>query len=191
MRATMSKKFLIIFALFIFCSFLISCSLTESHPEYLIESASDNGFVPSYRAYFAIKDNSIAKTSKAKYEHYIYEDKDNVYKTVSQKFYSFEVNAETEDPVAWEYEPDYSGDGVYDTDILIQRLQTMEICFKGQVDIEITEFDDYDLISVANMDKDNTVIDLKYAVFHSNKKLSMQENLNLNSIRNIYKFCQK
>lgn len=191
MRATMSKKFLIIFALFIFCSFLISCSLTESYPEYLIESASDNGFVPSYRAYFAIKDNSIAKTSKAKYEHYIYEDKDNVYKTVSQKFYSFEVNAETEDPAAWEYEPDYSGDGVYNTDILIQQLQTMKICFKGKVDIEITEFDDYDLISVANMDKDNTVIDSQYTAFHGDEKLSMKEDLDLNSVRNIYKHCKK
>lgn len=188
MRTTIIKAISTISTLLFFSVLLTSCGLNESHPEYLIESARDNGFVASYRAYFAIENNNIKKISKGKYEKYIYKDRYDNYKIVPKDFYSFKVNAETKDPAEWEYESQYSVDKIYDTDVLIAQLKTMGISFEGRVDIEIIEFDDYYLIGVTSIDEDNTITDFRYAVFHNNKKLSMEQNLDLSDIRDIYKF---
>ena len=127
MRTTIIKTISVISALFICCVLLTSCSANESYPEYLIEGARDNGFVASYRAYFAIENGSVNKISKTKYDNLIYKDNDDHYKVVPKEYYSFEVNAETNDPSEWEYEAHNSGDDVYDTDVLVEQLKVMEI----------------------------------------------------------------
>ncbi len=189
MKTTKVKTISILSALFVVCIFLASCSINdESNPEYLLEGARDNGFVASYRAYFAIENNSVTEISKTKYENFIYKDKDDHYKIVPQVYYSFEVNAKTKDPSEWDYEQSKYNDEAYDTEILKNQLVDMDVSYEGKVDIQITEFDEYCLVEVTSMDDANTIIDSKYAIFHNGEKLSMSEGIDLSSIRDIHKY---
>lgn len=181
------NKILHISILLIVSLCLVSCSKNDSRPEYLLKGAMDNGFVSAYRAYFAIENNEVTEISKTKYENYIY--KDNVhYKIVPKSYYLFEVNAETKDPSDWKYEQNNNNDEMYDTKILKNQLVDMDVSYEGKVDIQITEFDEYYLVEVASMDDANTVTDSKYAIFHNGEKLPMSENIDLSSIRDIYKY---
>ena len=174
--------------LFVACMFLISCSANESNPEYLLKGASDNGFVASYRAYFAIENNSVTKISKRKYENFIYKDKENHYKILPQIYYSFEVNAKTNNPTDWECEQSKYNDETYDINILKDQLLDMGVSYEGKVDIQITEFDKYYIIEVTSLDDDNTIIDSRYAIFNNGEKLSMADDIILSSIQDIYKY---
>ncbi|MCR5213072.1 MAG: hypothetical protein K6E10_01530 [Eubacterium sp.] len=188
MKAIKMKTISIISALFAVCVFLTSCSVNGSNPEYLLEGASDNGFVASYRAYFAIENKSVTEISKTKYENFIYKDKEDHYKIVPQVYYSFEVNAKTKDPSDWEYEQSKYNDETYDIDILKNQLLDMGISYEGEIDIQITEFDEYYLIEVTSLDDNNTIIDSKYAIFNNGEKLSMADDIDLSSISDIYKY---
>ncbi len=184
----MKNSAIAIISICILCGmFLTACRDDGVKPDYLLEGARDNGFVPAYRAYFAIKDNKVTEISKAKYENYIYKDDDH-YKIVTKSYYLFEVNAETNDPSDWEYEQNKNNDEMYDTEILKNQLLDMNVNFEGNVDIQITEFDEYILIEVANMNDANTVINSKYAVFHDGEILSMPDDIDLSSIRDIHKY---
>ena len=187
----MKNSIIAIISVCILCGiFLTSCGNNEIKPDYLLEGAMDNGFVPAYRAYFAIKNNEVAEISKTKYENYIYRD-NNHYEIVPESYYLFEVNAETKNPLDWEYEQNKYNDGMYDTEILKNQLLDMNVSFEGSVDIQITEFDEYILIEVANMNDANTVMDSKYAIFHEGKMLAIADDINLSSIRKIYRLKEK
>ena len=188
MRINKPKAILIISALFVVCILLSACSENETNPEYLLEGARDSGLVASYRAYFAIENNSVTKISKTKYENYIYKDNDNHYKIVPQSYYSFEVNAKTKDPLDWEYEQNKYDDETYEIDILKNQLLDMGVGYQGIIDIQITEFDEYYLIEVTSIDDDNTILDSEYAIFHDNEMLSIADDINLSSIRDIHKY---
>lgn len=187
MKAIKMKTISIILTSFVLCVFLTSCSVNESNPEYLLEGAMDNGFVASYRAYFAIENKSVTKISKTKYENFIYKDKDNHYKIVPKVYYSFDVNAKTKDPSDWEYKQSEYDDEIYDIDMLKNQLLEMGISYEGEIGVQITEFDKYYLIEVTSLD-DNTIIDSKYAIFHNGEKLSIGDDIDLSSIRDIHKY---
>lgn len=171
-------------------TFLTACSVNNSSPEYLLKGARDNGFVASYRAYFAIENGSIFKISKAKYENYIYREDNKHYKIVPNEQYCFEAHAKDSDSLKWEYEQKYPENPVYEIDTLTKQLSMMDISHSENSDIQIVEFDDYYLIEVENLDGNNAVIDSEYALFHNDKKLSMEEDIDLSSIRNIYKYYE-
>lgn len=63
----------------------------------------------------------------------------------------------------------------------------MNISFEGNISILITEFDDYKLIEVTNYDDSNMVLSSEYAVFHNDEKLSTSDDIDLSSIRYIYR----
>ncbi len=178
----------IISIVFAACVFMTSCGANESNPEYLLEGARDNGFIAAYRAYFAIENNRVSEISKTKYEDYIYKDKEDHYKIVPQLYYSFEVNAKTNDPSDWEYEQRKYNDEVYDIEILKKQLLDMGISYEGKIDIQIMEFDEYYLIEVTSMEDDSTIIDSKYAIFNNGEKLPMADDIDLSSIRDIHKY---
>lgn len=169
---------------------LTACSANNSSPEYLLEGARDNGFVASYRAYFAIENGSIFKISKAKYENYIYREDNKHYKLVPKKQYCFKAHAENSDSLKLEYEQKYPENPAYEIDTLTKQLSMMDISYSGNSDIQIIEFDDYYLIEAENLDGNNTVIASEYAIFHNDEKLSMKEGIDLSSIRNIYKYYE-
>lgn len=168
---------------------LTACSANNSSPEYLLEGARDNGFVASYRAYFAIENGNIFKITKAKYENYIYREDNKHYKLVPKEQYCFKAHAEDSDSLKLEYEQKYPENPVYEIDMLTKQLSMMDISYSGNSDIQIIKFDDYYLIEVENLDG-NTVIASAYAIFHNGEKLSMEEGIDLSSIRNIYKYYE-
>ena len=55
---------------------LTACGTNSSKPDYLLEGARDNGFIAAYRGYYAIKDETVKKISKRKYERYIHTGKE-------------------------------------------------------------------------------------------------------------------
>ena len=168
---------------------LTACRANNSNPEYLLEGARDNGFVASYRAYFAIENGSIFKISKAKYENCIYREDNKHYKLVPKEQYCFKAHAEDSDSLKLEYEQKYPENPAYEIDTLTKQLSMMDISHSGNSDIQIIEFDDYYLIEVENLDG-NTVVASEYAIFHNGEKLSMEEGIDLSSIRNIYKYYE-
>ena len=79
---------------------------------------------------------------------------------------------------------------MYEIDTLTNQLSMMNISHSENSDIQIVKFDDYYLIEVENLDGNNTVVASEYALFHNGKKLSMEEDIDLSSIRNIYKYYE-
>ena len=71
--------------------------------------------------------------------------------------------------------------------MLKNQLLEMGISYEGEIGVQITEFDKYYLIEVTSLD-DNTIIDSKYAIFHNGEKLSMRDDIDLSSIRDIHKY---
>ena len=112
-----NSKIAIIFICILCGIFLASCSNNNVKPDYLLEGAMDNGFVPAYRAYYAIESDNIRKISHSKYEKYIYDDKKE-YCYIPITYYSFDAFAKTMNPSEWEYEQSEYDDVVYDIDTL-------------------------------------------------------------------------
>ena len=173
--------------------FLMSCGDNGTEPDYLLEGARDNGFVPAYRAYFAIENENISTISKSKYEKYIYHGEDK-YDYVPMVHYSFDAFAKTVNPSEWEYE--YDSDSMYDIDTLVTYLSEMKTGYfstpsalgEDEVDILVTEFDDYTIVEATLLDYQNTVKDSKYAIFHNGNMLTTVEDLDLSSIRSIHRY---
>lgn len=176
----------------ILCGFLISCSNDRVKPDYLIEGARDNGFVPVYRAYYAIDDENIRKISESQYEKYIYHN-EYKYEYTPTICYSFNAFAKTKNPSEWEYEQSEYDDSIYNIDTLITYLSKMQTGYfsmpsalgEDKVDILVTEFDDYTIIEATLLDYKNTVKDSKCAIFHNGNMLTATEDLDLSSIRSI------
>ena len=185
-------KFILLLSLLsITCLCLMACGKDysdEVYPEYLLEGARDNGFVASYRAYFAIENGNVNKISETKYDNLIYKDSDDHYEIVPEEYYSFEINAKTNNPSDWKYEQNRNNDKMYDTEILKNQLLDMNVSFWGNIYIHITKFDEYILIEVVNMNENNAILDSKYAIFYNNEMLQMENDIDLSSIRKIYKY---
>lgn len=167
---------------------LSSCATGNSRPDYLLEVARDNGFVPAYRAYYAIEGDTIKKISKSRYEKYIY--KDDHYKRFNESFSNYDVVASSEDPAGWEYELKYCSDDPYDTDVLIGHLQDMNVSYTGNVYILVLWFDDYVIVEVTNLDDTNTVLGETFGLFRDGRKLDLPSGTDLSSLRSYYRYEQ-
>lgn len=181
--------FLLIFIISLISSFCILLKLYGDYkhpPKYLLEGAEDGGIIPIYRAYFAI-DDDVKEISEIRYKNLIY-SKDIYYNVLRVKYYNFDVNAKSKDPSDWEYEISEFNKGFYDTDILTDQLKKMELSVDGNIDIKVTKFDDYCIVEVSCLEANGlNVIDSHYAVFHNGERLAMKKNIDLSSIRYIYK----
>ena len=167
---------------------LSSCMTGKSRPDYLLEGARDNGFVPAYRAYYAIEGDNIKKISKSKYENYIY--KDDHYKSFNESFTNYDVVAGSEDPSEWEYEIKYYSDDPYEIDALIGLLQDMNVSYTGNVFILVLWFDEYVIVEVTSLDGTNTVLGETFGLFRDGRKLDLPEGTDLSSIRTYYRYEQ-
>lgn len=183
------KKIVLIFIL-VFCIFGL-CIFKYIHnkqqnilPVYVLECARDNGFVPSYRGYFAIYNDEVKKISELKYEKLI---RKNNYKLITSQYYSITAESKSYDSSKWIYTQGQYNEKTYDIDILKSQLKKMNIRYQGDINIGITEFDNYYILEVDNVDN-HTILDSKYAIFCDSKMLLVSEDFDLNSIRSIYKY---
>ncbi len=165
--------------------------------DYLLKGARDNGFIPAYRAYYSIKDETISKISKFKYDRYIYDDKKE-YDYIPTTYYSFDVFAKNMNPSEWEYEQSKYNELIYNIDSLktyLSEMQTgywnMPSSLRGdKVNIFVTEFDDYTIVEATLVDYQNTIKDSKYAIFHNGNMLAAAKDLDLSSIRSVHRYKQ-
>lgn len=193
-----SKTILCISALLVASLCLTSCGKDMTYPDYLLEGARDNGFVPAYRAYFAIDSNNVTKISKRKYDNFVYHDKIDHYDTIPEIYYSFVAHNSTigSPPSEWEYTQSKYDNIVYDIEILKKYLSMMDLQnntlpagFEDpRIEIVIIEFDDYNIIEVTQLNEFNMVLAQKYAVFHNEEMLLIPDDMDLSSIRDIYKY---
>ena len=186
MRSRVIRLICMLLFIAVTCVFLSSCVTTQSRPDYLLEGARDNGFVPAYRAYFAIEGDTVKKISSYKYENYIYND--DHYKAFNTEFSNYDVIASTDDPSEWEYELKYYADEPYDTDALISQLQDMNVSYTGNVYILVNWFDDYVIIHATSLDDNNTVLGEAFGMFKGGKKIDLPAGIELSSIRTYYRY---
>ncbi len=165
---------------------LASCS-SGKKPDYLIMAARDNGFVPAYRAYFAVEGDSIRKISSSRYDDLILGKSD--YKMFNETYYTFDVTAETGDPAEWEYVPNPYIEEHYDEDLLIGQLKETGVSYTGDIYIVITEFDDYTVFQVTNLE-DSTWKDTTYAWFRDGRLLDLPKNIELDSLDRFYRLVK-
>ena len=166
--------------------FLSSCGMNSSKPDYLLEGARDNGFIAAYRSYLAIQGDTIKKISKRKYEKSVYTDKEYEHRRTT--YYSIDAKVTSEDISNWEFTQNQYNDKVYDKQTLIDRISAMDLHYEGKLYILITEFDDYEIFDVSNVDDINTILGEKYAAFHNGSMLTMDGDPDLSSIRSVYKY---
>ena len=162
---------------------LASCSLGKK-PDYLIMAARDNGFMPAYRAYFAVDGDSIRKISSFRYDDLILGKSD--YKMFNETYYTFDVTAETGDPAEWEYVPNPYIEDHYDEDLLVEQLKEIGVSYTGDIYIVITEFDDYTVFQVTRLEN-RALGENTYAMFRDGRKLDLPKNIKLDSLDCFYR----
>ena len=170
------------------CVLMSSCISNRNKPDYLLMGAKDNGFVPSYRAYYAITGDTIKKIPQFKYENYIY--KDDHYKSFNEEFSNYDVVADSPDPSEWNFELMYYDNEPYDTDALIKHLQDMNVSYMGNVYILVLWFDEYVIVEVTNLDDTNTVLGETFGLFRNGKMIDLPAGTDLSSIRTYYRYEQ-
>ena len=182
------RAFCMILIMSVTCALLSSCAADQYKPAYLLEGARDNGFVPSYRAYYAIDGDTIEKISKTRYENYIYKDKDDHYKSFNAEFSNYDIAASTDDPSEWDYEVKYYGTEPYDTEALKKHLKDMNVSYTGNVYILVYWFDEYSIVQVTNLTDNNTVLGEMFGLFRNGNKIDLPDGTDLSSIRTYYRY---
>ena len=166
-----------------------ACSAGGGKPDYLIRASRDNGFVPAYRAYFAIKDDKLTKISSYRFEKLLYGNSD--YSMIPEEYYSFDVYAETGEPSEWEYEQNKYNDVQYDEEILIGQLEEMGVSYTGNIYILVTEFDDYAVIEVTDLEDDSsTIVSSSYGLFKDGRMLDLPDKIDLSSVNDFYRLAK-
>lgn len=181
-----TKLVCMILILSVSCVLLSSCATSKNRPDYLLEGARDNGFVPSYRAYYAITGDTIKKIPKFMYENYIY--KDDHYKSFNEEFSNYDVVADSPDPSEWDYELMYYSNEPYDTDDLISHLQDMNVSYTGEVFVLVLWFDEYVIVEVTSLSDNNTVLGETFGLFRNGQMIDLPEGTDLSSIRTYYRY---
>ena len=175
----------------VICFALVACvSVEQSYesehlPEYLIKAKSDNGFVTAYQAYFAVDGDSVSEISAREYERLTLGDSSK-YQIISEKTYSFDIIANGGALSEWQYEQNKYDSEIYSLPLLIKDLSQMNLPYTGKLYVLIKQFDDYRIISVANLDG-CTLLDESYAVFRNNRQLPLPKNIRLDNLWRFYK----
>ena len=160
-------------------------------PEYLIEGARDNGFVPAYRAYTAISGDHAKKIPSFRFDNLVYINKDAEYSHVRFEFHTYEGRAESTDPDTWVLEKNKYDKESFEIPSVIESLKQMDLTYTGDVYILVTEFDDYRIVQAESLGEYSTILDESFALFKNGEKLRLPDNVRLDSIRTIYKLTSQ
>ena len=183
----MNKNCIFAILIAVIC-FLTGCSIMPiESADYVVMVGEDNGFVAARREYVAIYEDDYKKISKHQYEKAVCSSFD--YDLVSSEFCSFDVMANSNPIEKWEYKQSYSEiTPSFNTERLTNLLKQMNTQdYKGSLEIEVTEFDSYDIVEI-NAVNDHTILNSQCAIFNNDKILPTECRVDLNSIRKIYKY---
>ncbi|MCR5149110.1 MAG: hypothetical protein K6C35_09125 [Eubacterium sp.] len=188
---TLKTIFIVIVILFVILWKGLVSILTKRYnpkkpPKYLIEAGADNGFVPVFRAYFAIEGDAFHVIR----EGVFWKNKcNNEYKYFDPSYYSINVTADSDDPETWSFSQSYDKDGPFDKKEIIDLFRKMKIKRTKYFFLNIREFDGYRIVYACNTDQDGhgTVLDQKSAFYRNGKEVKIPKKTQFTSIRGFYR----
>lgn len=187
MRSNLFKYCAVILGILMICFSSFSCAGKKT-PAYLLVGSEDNGWVPSYRAYFSVDGDEAKKISKHRFESLIYDD-DIEYKTIAVTLYSTNAYAASSDPSDWEfveYKDWFDDIDTMDFDTMKKYLKEMGVSYKGEIYIEVLEFDGYTALEVESL-SDSTVKDSTSGLFRDGKMIELPKNVTFRSVNDVYR----
>ena len=179
----MKRKFQLTGLLCVLCLILVSCS--QSEPEYVVMGGTDNGFVAASRYYCGIEGDTVIVLSGHRYDKLTLGNS-SPYRRIDANTFWFDVSARSSDPATWTYEENKYDRETYDVQTLINELKQMGTLYTGDMNVIVTEFDEYTIIEVESI-SGMTVQDETYAVFRRGKALQIPDKFEMSSFREVQK----
>lgn len=193
MKKTLHDIFIVIVLIFVFSWKGLVSLLTKRYnpkkpPKYLIESGADNGFIPVYRAYYALEGDAFHVMREGVYSKNKYK---NDYKYFNPTSFSINVTTDGDDPETWSFEQSYDKNGPFDKKEIIRLFNDMNVRRTKYFFFYINEFDGYRMVYVCNTDQNGhgTVLDEKNALYRNSRKMKIPKKTHLYSIRGFYKLA--
>ncbi|WP_034450328.1 hypothetical protein [Butyrivibrio sp. AE2032] len=181
MKTKIVKTICTVMALMLMCLMAVSCG-TKSEPAYVLEASVNNGLVESYKAYFELNGKTVSEVREVRFKNLVNGSSSN-YKEIEKTTYTYTAVATTSNASDWRYTQERAA---YDTAKLIKYLKKMEVRYTGNVEITISEFDDYVLIEVRLYDG-HTPIDVSTGLFKNDKLVKLPNGISLQSLAKVYK----
>ncbi len=193
MKKTLHDIFIVIVLIFVLSWKGLVSLLTKRYnpkkpPKYLIEAGADNGFIPVFRAYFALEGDAFHVMREGVYEKNKYK---NDYKYFDPSYYTVNVITENDDPATWSFAQSYDKDGPIDKKEIIDLFIRMKIKRTKYFFLNIRDFDSYRMVYACNTDQNGhgTVLEQKSALFKDGKEIKIPKKTRLTSIRGFYKLA--
>ena len=193
MKKTLHDIFIVIVLIFVFSWKGLVSLLTKRYnpkkpPKYLIEAGADNGFVPVYRAYFALEGDAFHVMREGVYSKNKYK---NDYKYFDPSYYTVNVITENDDPATWSFAQNYDKDGPIDKKEIIDLFIRTKIKRTKYFFLNIHDFDGYRMVYACNTDQNGhgTVLEQKSALFKDGKEIKIPKKTRLTCIRGFYKLA--
>ena len=153
-------------------------------PAYLLYSGADNGFVASYRAYFALDGESFQKLREG-----VYRETKNKWEYESFRPEYTNINVTTENDNTKEWIIRTTTGKEYERETVIDLIKKVGIERTTYFFLQITEFDQYLLVYACNTDRDGfgTVLGRQSALFMDGRRIMLPKKTELISFREFYK----
>ena len=163
-------------------------------PRYYICARLDNGFIPSYRAYFFIEGSRIKRVSQFRYEYsVIFGKRADDYKFFAPGYYVFNIKAKSNDPSGWKIGQSEYEKEKYDTDALVGLLKKAEITLKGYIQLVLNEFDGYQLIHMVRTDQEGhgTHLGEQSLFFRDGNPIKIGRRIRFDAVRDFYRYIKE
>lgn len=184
MKSWIIRTSIVLAGISIFLLIILFASMGKQ-PEYFLLAAEDDDIVEAYRAYFELNDTMIKMVKVDNYNARIL-SRNTKYYELEQTTYSFEAYAHSANPSKWEYTQNQFDKEDYDQEKLIKYLKMMKVFYTGDVNIQISEFNNYTVIEVQNI-KEEEIVDIKTGLFKNNSIIELPEGITLKSLSKVYK----
>ena len=155
-------------------------------PKYLFEAGADNGLIAAYRAYFTLDGEELRLIKEREFDSLLRENRDK-YKSFRPYHCSIDVTTNDGDMRSWQYRQDYGEK--YDIEKLYPLIEEMNVERTKYFFVQLTEFDEYQLVYMCNTDQDGhgLVLGKREAVFKDGKRIEISPKIRVGSYRTFYR----
>lgn len=183
MGTKIAKIISVITILSVLCMLLTSCG-QKKMPAYVLLASEQSGLVQAYDAYFELDGNSLKEVREVRFENLV-ERTDN-YKTIKFLSYNFNAYSTNGNPSDYSYEQSSLDTMPFEKATLIKYLRKMGVFWTGEIEIQITEFNDYVILEAAHTDTED-ITEVKTGLFRSSKYIELPKGSSLRSVNKVYK----
>ena len=173
----------VITILSVVCIFLTSCG-EKKLPAYVLLASEQSGLVQAYEAYFELDGNSLKQVRQIRFENLV--ERTDHYSLINFESYNFKAISTNGNPSDYTYEQSSLDTMSFDKATLIKYLRKMGVFWTGEIQIQITEFNDYVILEAAHTDTNN-MTEVRTGLFRSSKYIELPKGSSLKSISKVYK----